>query len=78
MQKGMDYVQKHTPKEIAEAIAPQFKETNLNTIETIVSRYMNRTHGKITSYLRKKVLNFYRTFWKAQKNLTHVHRTINW
>ena len=28
LQKGMDYVQSHTPEEIAEAIAPQFKETD--------------------------------------------------
>ena len=46
LQKGMDYVQKHTPKEIAEAIAPQFKETNLNTIETIVSRYYEQDTWK--------------------------------
>ena len=29
LQKGMDYVQSHTPEEIAEVIAPQFKETDL-------------------------------------------------
>ena len=79
LQKGMDYVQKHTPKKIAEAIAPQFKETNLNTIETIVSRYYEQDTWKDNLiFEKKKVLNFYRTFWKAQKNLTHVHRTINW
>ena len=32
LQKGMDYVQNHTPEEIAEVIAPQFKETDLETI----------------------------------------------
>ena len=32
--------------EIAEAIAPQFKETNLNTIETIVSRYYEQDTWK--------------------------------
>ncbi|HIT90510.1 MAG TPA: ABC transporter substrate-binding protein [Candidatus Merdenecus merdavium] len=39
MQKGMDYVLSHTPKEIAKVIQPQFKETDLDTITTIVKRY---------------------------------------
>lgn len=39
LQKGMDYVQTHTPAEIAKVIAPQFAETELSTIETIVGRY---------------------------------------
>lgn len=39
LQKGMDYVQTHTPAEIAKVIAPQFAETDLATIETIVARY---------------------------------------
>ena len=39
LQKGMDYVQNHTPEEIAEVIAPQFSETDLETITTIVKRY---------------------------------------
>ena len=38
LQKGMDYVQSHTPEEIAEVIAPQFKETDLETITAIVKR----------------------------------------
>lgn len=39
LQKGMDYVQTHTPEEIASVIAPQFAETDITTIETIVARY---------------------------------------
>lgn len=39
LQKGMDFVQTHTPEEIAKVIAPQFKETDLATITTIVKRY---------------------------------------
>lgn len=39
LQKGMEYVQEHTPEEIAEVIAPQFPETDLETITTIVKRY---------------------------------------
>lgn len=39
LQKGMDYVQSHTPEEIAKVIAPQFEETDVDTITTIVKRY---------------------------------------
>ena len=39
LQKGMDYVQTHTPEEIAKVIAPQFEETDLETLTTIVNRY---------------------------------------
>lgn len=39
LQKGMDYVQAHTPEEIAAVIEPQFPETDLETITTIVTRY---------------------------------------
>ena len=39
LQRGMNYVQDHTPEEIAEVIAPQFPETALATITTIVKRY---------------------------------------
>ncbi|MCI9142559.1 MAG: ABC transporter substrate-binding protein [Lachnospiraceae bacterium] len=39
LQKGMDYVQSHTPEEIAKVIAPQFQETDMETLTTIVERY---------------------------------------
>ena len=39
LQKGMDYVQSHTPEEIAQVIAPQFPETDLDTLTIIVTRY---------------------------------------
>ena len=45
-QKGMDYVQTHTPEEIAEVIAPQFKETELEDITTIVTRYYEQDTWK--------------------------------
>ena len=35
----MAYVNSHTPEEIAKAIQPQFQETELSTITTIVTRY---------------------------------------
>ncbi len=35
----MDYVNSHSPEEIAKIIQPQFAETDLETITTIVTRY---------------------------------------
>lgn len=46
LQKGMDYVQSHTPEEIAQAIAPQFAETDLDVITTIVKRYYDQDTWK--------------------------------
>jgi NitT/TauT family transport system substrate-binding protein len=39
LQKGMDYVNDHTPAEIAKVIAPQFEETDMDTLTRIVERY---------------------------------------
>ena len=44
LQKGMDYVASHTASEIAKVIQPQFSETELDTLTTIVERY----HGQDT------------------------------
>lgn len=46
LQKGMDYVNEHTPEEISEVIQPQFKENDLETITTIVSRYYEQKTWK--------------------------------
>lgn len=46
LQKGMDYVQNHTPEEIAKVIAPQFAETDLETITTIITRYYEQDTWK--------------------------------
>ena len=46
LQKGMDYVQAHTPEEIAKIIEPQFPETDLETITTIVRRYYDQDTWK--------------------------------
>ncbi len=39
LQKGMNYVNSHSAEEIAKVIAPQFPETDLETLTTIVERY---------------------------------------
>ena len=46
LQKGMDYVNSHTPAEIAEVIAPQFEETDVETITMIVERYASQDTWK--------------------------------
>ena len=46
LQKGMDYVQKHTPEEIARVIEPEFPETDLDTITAIVKRYYDQDTWK--------------------------------
>lgn len=46
LQRGMDYVQNHSPEEIAKVIAPQFPETDLATLTTIVARYYEQNTWK--------------------------------
>ncbi len=46
LQKGVDYVQCHTPEEIAEMIHPQFPENDLDTIVAIVKRYKEQDTWK--------------------------------
>ena len=47
IQKGLDYVNSHTPEEIAKVIQPQFKETELVTITAIVTRYYEQDTWKV-------------------------------
>ena len=46
LQKGMDYVQSHSPEEIAQMISPQFPETDMDTLTTIVNRYYEQDTWK--------------------------------
>ena len=39
IQKGLDWTHAHSAKEVAEAIAPHFKDIPLATIETVISEY---------------------------------------
>ena len=54
LQKGMDYVRNHTPEEIAKVIAPQFAETDLADITTIVTRYYEQDTWKDNLIFEKK------------------------
>lgn len=46
IQKGLDYVQSHTPEEIAEVIKPQFEETDQEALVNIVKRYYDQETWK--------------------------------
>lgn len=54
MQKGMDYVNSHTPKEIAKIIQPQFKETDLETLTKIITRYHEQDTWKTDLVLEEE------------------------
>ena len=68
LQKGMDYVQSHSPEEIAQVISPQFPETDMDTLTTIVKRYYEQDTWKENLIFEKIVLNFCRIFWRVQEN----------
>lgn len=57
IQKGMDYVASHTPKEIADVIAPQFKETDKDTLVKIVTRYYEQDTWKDNLVFEEASLN---------------------
>ena len=56
IQKGMDYVQTHTPEQIAAAITPQFKETDKDTLIMIVTRYYEQDTWKDNLVFEKESL----------------------
>lgn len=53
IEKGQKYVEDHTPAEIAQIIAPQFKDTDVKTIEKIVRRYAEQDSYKTNTYFEE-------------------------
>ena len=53
IQKGLDYVNSHTSKEIATVISTQFAETDIDKIATIVERYKNQDTWKKDTVFEK-------------------------
>lgn len=54
IQKGLDYVKKHTDKEVAQTILKQFPDTSLNDLESAVKRYRaNDTWPKTTKFSKE-------------------------
>ena len=70
LQKGMNYVQNHTPEEIAKIIEPQFKETDLKTIETIVSRYYKQDTWKDNLIFEEKSFELLQDILESADELT--------
>lgn len=70
LQKGMDYVQNHTPEEIAKVIAPQFKETKLETITTIVKRYYDQETWKSDLIYEKESFELLQDILESSKELS--------
>ena len=64
----MEYVQTHTPEEIAKVIAPQFAETDLDTVTTIVKRYYDQDTWKSNLIFEKESLNSWKTSSKMPVN----------
>ena len=54
LKKGMEYVNTHTPEEIAKTIQPQFKETDLDVITRIVRRYAEQDTWKTNLNFEKE------------------------
>lgn len=54
IQKGLDYVKKHTDKEVAQTILKQFPDTSLNDLESAVKRYRaNDTWPETTKFSKE-------------------------
>lgn len=69
LQKGMDYVQSHTPEEIAMAIAPQFAETDMDTLTTIVTRYHEQDTWKDNLVFEEDAFNLLQNILEESKVL---------
>ena len=57
IEKGMEYVDTHTPEEIAAVIAPQFKDTDEATIAIIVDRYKSQDTWKTDTTFEKEAFD---------------------
>lgn len=56
IQKGLEYVNTHTPEETAKIIAPQFPETDDKDLVTIVNRYYEQDTWKDNAILEEESL----------------------
>ena len=70
LQKGMDYVQTHSPEEIAEVIAPQFAETDEKALVTIVSRYYDQDTWKENLIFEREAFDLLQNILEDSKVLS--------
>ena len=57
IQKGLLFVNSHNAEEIAKIIQPQFKETDIKTIEIIVGRYLDQKTWKDNTIFEESSFN---------------------
>lgn len=57
IQRGIDFVNTHTAKETALVIAAQFPETDIDSIEKIVERYLSQNTWKDNTIFEKESFN---------------------
>jgi len=69
LQRGMNYVNTHTPEEIAKSIAPQFEETDIDTLTTIVKRYYDQDTWKEDLVFEKESFDLLQNILKDSKVL---------
>ena len=53
LKKGVEYVTSHEPSEVAELIAPQFPDTDKETMATIIKRYADQDTWKLDLVFEK-------------------------
>lgn len=70
LQKGMHYVKEHTPEEIAAIIAPQFAETDMNTLVTIIKRYYDQDTWKNNLIFEKESFDLLLDILESANELT--------
>lgn len=70
LQKGMDYVNGHSPEEIAKVIQPQFAETDTGVLTTIVKRYYEQDTWKENLIFEKESFTLLQDILKTGGELT--------
>ncbi len=70
IQKGLEYVNSHSAEEIAKVIQPQFKETDVDTIATIIERYKAQDTWKGDTVFEKESFELLENILEESGQLT--------
>ena len=70
LQKGMNYVNSHTPAEIAQIIKPQFDDTDIETLTAIVRRYQEQDTWKENLIFQKNSFELLQDILESAGELT--------
>ncbi|MED9904347.1 MAG: ABC transporter substrate-binding protein [Lachnospiraceae bacterium] len=70
LQQGMDYVNSHSPEEIAKTIQPQFPETDIASLTAIVSRYHEQDTWKEDLVFEEDSFNLLQNILEESKVLS--------